>query len=248
MFPGLGTLIDAAAIAAGAAVGSLAGHRLPQRVRDAVTDALALVIAVIGGLSLVSLTNPAFKAAVGAGGTTLVLLAAMVVGTVIGAGLHLEGRLETVGAWLQKKLIRDAAPGSRATFIEGFVSTSLVVGIGPLAILGPLSEGLGQGIEQMVVKAAIDGSLCVAFAASLGWGVAAAAVTVIVVQETITLIGATLGSFLPAAEIAAVTVVGGILLLGIGLRLLSIKQVPVASMLPAVVFCPLIAWVVTLVR
>lgn len=246
MFPGVGTLIDAAAIAAGAAVGALAAHRLPQRVRDALTDALALVIAVIGGLNLVSLTNADFKHVAGAGGTTLVLLGAMVIGTVAGAGMHLEGRIEAVGSWLQKKLVRDEAPTSRAAFTEGFVSTSLVVGIGPLAILGPLAEGLGQGIEQLVVKGTIDGVICVAFAASLGWGVAAAAVTVIVVQGFITAIGATVGTILSGAEIAAITVSGGILLLGIALRLLSIKQVPVANMLPAVIAGPLIVWAITL--
>lgn len=248
MFPGVGTLIDAAAIAGGASVGSLAGHRMPQRVRDALTDALAIVIAVLGGLNVVSLTNPDLKRAVGAGGTTLILVGALVIGTVIGAGLHIEGRLEVLGAWMQKKLIRDDAPGSRAAFIEGFVSTSLVVGIGPLAILGPLSEGLGQGMEQLVVKGAIDGCLCIAFAASLGWGVAAAALTVIVVQESITAIGATVGSFLSGAEIASITAVGGILLLGIALRLLSIKHVAVGNMLPAVLFAPLIVWIVTLFR
>jgi hypothetical protein len=247
LFPGVGTLIDAGAIAAGASVGSLAGHRLPERVREALTDALALLIGVLGGLNLVSLTNSDFKAAVGSGGTTLVLLGALVIGTLTGAGLHLEGRLEALGALMQKKLVRDDAPGSRAAFIEGFVSTSLVVGIGPLAILGPLSEGLGQGYEQLVVKGAIDGSLCVAFAASLGWGVAAAALTVIVVQGAITAIGATVGTFLSGAEIAALTAAGGILLLGIALRLLSIKHIAVGNMIPAVIFGPLIVWAVTLI-
>nr|WP_296068890.1 DUF554 family protein [uncultured Actinoplanes sp.] len=246
-FPGLGTLIDAAAIVAGAGVGTLAGHRLPQRVREAVTDALGLVTAVIGALNLVSLTNRDFTTAVGAGGTTLVLLGAMVLGTLAGAAVHLEGRLESAGAWLQKRLLRDAAPGARAAFTEGFVSTSLVVAIGPLAILGPLSDGLGRGIEQLVVKSAIDGTICVAFAASLGWGVAAAAVSVLVVQGAVTVIGATLGSFMPPAEIAAITAVGGVLLLGIGLRLMSIKSVPVANMLPAVLIAPVITWLVPMV-
>jgi uncharacterized membrane protein YqgA involved in biofilm formation len=138
----------------------------------------------------------------------------------------------------------DASP-SRATFTEGFVSTSLVVAVGPLAILGALSDGLGRGIDQLVVKSIIDGVVCVAFAASLGWGVGAAALSVIAVQGTFTIIGASLGTFLPGAEIAAITAVGGVLLLGIALRLLNIRPVPVANMLPALIFGPLLTWLIS---
>lgn len=246
--PGLGTLINAGAIVTGAAVGAVAGNRLPARVRETVTDALGLITLVLGGLNLRSLADPAFARAVGGGGTILVVLGAMVVGSVAGAALHFEGGLERVGAGLQKRLARDDSAGARARFTEGFVSTSLVVAVGPLAILGALSDGLGHGIDQLVLKSVIDGVFCVAYAASLGWGVAAAALSVVAVQGTFTVVGATLGTLLPDAEIAAITAAGGLLLLGIGLRLLAIKQVAVANMLPAIVLAPLLTWVVGVAR
>ncbi len=201
-----------------------------------------------GGLNLRSLLDPAFARAVGSGGTLLVVLGAMVIGSVLGVAVHLEGGLERVGGWLQRRLARDDSAGARATFIEGFVSTSLIVAVGPLAILGALSDGLGHGIDQLVLKSVIDGVVCIAFAASLGWGVAAAALSVAVVEGAFTVLGATLGTFLPAAEIAAITSVGGLLLLCIGLRLLSIKPVPVANMLPALLFAPLLTWAVAALR
>lgn len=246
--PGLGTLINAASIVAGASVGAVAGNRLPPRVRETVTDALGLITLVLGGLNLMSLLDPAFVGAVGTGGTVLVVLGAMVVGSITGAALHIEGGLERIGSGLQQRLARDDSEGARARFTEGFVSTSLVVAVGPLAILGSLSDGLGHGIGQLVLKSVIDGVFCIAYAASLGWGVAAAALSVAVVQGVFTVIGATLGTLLPDAEIAAVTAVGGLLLLGIGFRLLSIKQVAVANMLPAIVIGPLLTWVVALAR
>jgi uncharacterized protein len=246
--PGLGTLINAAAIVGGATLGALAGNRLPARVRDTVTDALGLVTLLLGGLDLMSLLDPGFVRAVGSGGTVLVVLGAMVIGSIAGAAVHLEGGLERFGAVLQQRLARDDSAGGRAAFIEGFVSTSLVVAVGPLAILGALSDGLGHGIDQLVLKSVIDGVFCIAYAASLGWGVAAAALSVVLVQGAFTVVGATLGTLLPDAEIAAITSVGGLLLLGIGFRLLSIKQVPVANMLPAVILGPLLTWVVTAIR
>lgn len=246
--PGLGTLINAGAIVAGAAVGTATGHRLPARVRETVTDALGLITLVLGGLNLKSLLDPAFAGAVGSGGTILVILGAMVVGSIAGAALHIEGGLERFGARLQKRLARDDSAGARARFTEGFVSTSLVVAVGPLAILGSLSDGLGHGIDQLVLKSVMDGVFCVAYAASLGWGVAAAALSVAVVQGAFTVAGATLGTLLPDAEIAAITAVGGLLLLGIGFRLLGIRQVAVANMLPAIVLAPLLTWIVAVAR
>ena len=99
-------------------------------------------------------------------------------------------------------------------------------------------------ISQLVLKSVMDGVICIAFAASLGWGVAAAALSVLVIQGTFTVVGATLGTLLPDAEIAAITAAGGLLLLGVGLRLLAIKQVAVANMLPALVIGPLLTWAV----
>lgn len=245
---GLGTILNVLAILVGAGLGVLIGHRLPERTRRTVTDALGLVTLVIGGLTIVALTDEAYVAAVGSGGTLLVVLGALLIGGIAGSLLRIEDRLESFGGWLQSRFVRGDATASRARFIEGFVDASLVFCIGPLAILGSLSDGLGQGIDQLALKSTLDGFASLAFAASLGWGVAASALAVGVWQGTLTLLGALLGEFLSAALIASLTATGGVLLLGVGLRLLHLRQVPVGDLLPALLVAPLLTAVVAAVR
>jgi uncharacterized membrane protein YqgA involved in biofilm formation len=124
------------------------------------------------------------------------------------------------------------------------VLSSLVFCVGPLTILGSLSDGLGRGIDQLALKSTLDGFASIAFAASLGWGVAAAAAVVLVVQGSLTLAGWAAGGLLPAAEISALTATGGVLLLGVGMRLLRLRAVPVADLLPALVVAPVLTVVV----
>jgi uncharacterized protein len=237
---GLGTLINVVAILVGSTVGTLVGNRLPERTRDAVTDALGLTTLVVGALNITALSDPAFRSAVGGGRTLLVVLGALVVGAIAGSILRIESRLETAGGWLQSRLTRGSAGEGRARFIEGFVAASLLFCIGPLAVLGSLSDGLGNGIDQLVLKSTLDLFAAVAFASTLGWGVAAAAISVGLYQGALTLLGATVGTVLPDALIASITATGGVLLLGIGLRLLQVRAVPVGDMLPSLVAAPVI--------
>ncbi len=143
MVRGAGTVLNVAAILVGSGAGVLIGHRFPERTRHTVTDALGLVTLVIGGLNLVALHDAAFVRAVSAGGTLLVVLGALVLGGIAGSLLRLEQRLEQVGAALQRRLASGGSSETRARFVEGFVSASLVFVIGPLAVLGSLSDGLG---------------------------------------------------------------------------------------------------------
>jgi uncharacterized membrane protein YqgA involved in biofilm formation len=171
-----------------------------------------------------------------------------VIGGVIGSLLRIEERVEGFGGWLQGRVGRSSDDSGRARFIEGFVDASLLFCIGPLAILGALSDGLGQGIDQLALKSVIDGFASIAFAASLGWGVAFSALTVGIVQGIFTLLGALVGSVLAASAIASITATGGILLIGVGLRLLRVTRLAVADLLPALIVAPLLtlavsAWV-----
>jgi hypothetical protein len=246
---GSGTILNMVAILIGSGLGVLIGHRFPQRTRDTVTDALGLVTLVIGALSIVALTNTAFSDSVGTAAPLLIVLGALLIGGIIGSLLQIELRLERVGGWLQRKLIRKSAGDSddkRKRFVEGFVDASLVFCIGPLAILGALNDGLGLGIEQLALKSTLDGFASLAFAASLGWGVALSALSVGIVQGAFTILGALVGSVLSAALIDAITATGGVLLIGVGLRLLKIKSVPVGDMLPALVVAPILAALVAL--
>jgi uncharacterized membrane protein YqgA involved in biofilm formation len=240
---GLGTVLNVIAILIGSGIGVFVGHRLPERTRVTITDALGLVTLVIGGVNLLALGDPDYRAAVSAGGTLLIVLGALLIGGLVGSLLRIEARLEGFGGWLQTKVGRGAGE-SRARFIEGFVSASLIFCIGPLAILGSLSDGLGQGIDQLALKSTLDGFASLAFAASLGWGVAASAISVGVFQGLITVLGFFAGSVLPTALIASITATGGVLLLGVGLRLLNIRSVPVGDMLPALLVAPILTAVV----
>lgn len=238
MLRGAGTLLNMTTVVVGSGLGVLLGHRLPERTRTTVTDALGLVTLVIGALNVASLSDPAFRGAVGDSGTLLVVLGALLLGGITGSLLQLEARLESTGAWLQRRLSRRGQSASRARFVEGYVTASLVFVVGPLAVLGSLSDGLGRGIDQLALKSTLDGFASLAFAASLGWGVAAAAVSVGVVQGVLTLLGFLLGGLLPASLVAAVTATGGVLLLGVGLRLLDLKPVAVGDLLPALLVAP----------
>ncbi|MCW2724547.1 MAG: hypothetical protein JWN35_1468 [Frankiales bacterium] len=248
MVRGSGTALNVVTILVGSGLGVALRGRLPTRTRDTVTDALGLVTLVIGGLNLASLGDEAYRRAVSPSGTLLVVLGAMLIGGIVGSLLQLEHRLEQVGSWLQRRLAGDGSSESRARFVEGFVDASLVFVIGPLAVLGSLSDGLGRGIDQLALKATLDGFASLAFAASLGWGVAASALSVGIVQGSLTLLGALLGGLLPAALVSAVTATGGVLLLGVGLRLLQIKPVPVGDMLPALIVAPVLTALVGALR
>jgi len=269
---GLGTLLNITTIVVGTAIGVLIGNRLPERTNRVVTDALGLITIVLGGLNLVSLTDSDFVGAVGAGGTLLVVIGALLIGSIVGSLVGLESRLENFGGWLQDRLTRrgrSAASGTptnttpdtpttaepptadfladaplaitaREKFINGFVDASLVFAIGPLAILGAFQDGTGQGFDQLALKSTLDGFASIAFAASLGWGVAFSAIPVGIWQGLLTVLAFFLGTVMSGAAIAALTATGGVLLLGVGLRLLNLRAVAVADMLPALIIAPLL--------
>jgi uncharacterized protein len=252
MFPGIGTVVNVATVLLGSVIGVLVGHRLSQRTRDVVTDALGLVTLLIAASSATSVAAPAWSRAVGDSAPTLIVLGSLVVGGIVGSVLGIEQRLEAFGGWLQTTLqrrARDATGGAdRQRFIEGFVTSSLVFCVGPLTVLGSINDGLGNGADQLFLKAALDGFAAIAFAASLGWGVAASALAVVVVQGSLTALGAGLGDVMPSAQVAALTATGGLMLVGVALRLLRIRQVPVGDLLPGLLLAPLLTTLVAALR
>ena len=262
-FPGLGTVINVLAVVVGALLGMAIGHRLPDRTRSVVTDGLGLVTLLVAGLSCMSVTDPSLSAAVGPGAPVLVVLGSLLVGGVIGSLLRIEERLSGLAGGIQSWVARrsrahatgthdaetpDDAHAARERFIEGWLTASLLFCVGPLTILGSLSDGLGRGIEQLTLKSVLDGFAALAFASTFGVGVLLSAGSVAVIQGLLTLVGVLLGSVLPEAQIAALTATGGLMLAGIGLRLLRIREVPVGNMLPALVVAPLLTQLVVAVR
>jgi uncharacterized membrane protein YqgA involved in biofilm formation len=240
MIIGLGTLINVLAIVVGTIIGVLVGNRLSEKTSRVVTDGLGLVVLVLGGLNVISLLDGEFVASVGPGMPLLIVIGAILIGGILGSALQIEQRLEKFGSVLQKRFAGKGTKDSKEKFITGFVNASLVFTIGPLAILGALSDGLGQGIEQLATKSVLDGFASLAFAASLGWGVALSAIPVGLWQGILTALAFAVGSVMSAPVIAALTATGGVLLLGVGLRLLQLRQVAVGNMLPALIVAPVI--------
>jgi hypothetical protein len=245
---GSGTAVNVLTVLAGSSVGVLAGNRLPARTRDLVTDVLGLVTLLIAGMSAMAVDDPALTAKVGPHAPLLIVLGSLLIGGIVGSLHRLEHRVERLGGWLQGRLSSAADTTERARFVEGFVTASLVFCTGPLTILGSLSDGLGHGADQLYLKATLDGFAAIAFASSFGWGVAASALTVLVVQGAITALGAALGDVLPDAQVAAITAAGGLMLVGVAFRLLRIREIAVADLLPGLIVAPLLVGAVAAFR
>lgn len=248
MFPGVGTVVNVLTVLLGSTVGVLLGHRLPARTREVVTDALGLVTLLVAATTALDVASPALTAYVGSTAPALIVLGAVVTGGVLGSLLRLEERVEALGGWLQTRLSGAGDEAERRRFIEGFVAASVLFCSGPLTVLGSLNDGLGNGADQLFLKATLDGFASLALAASFGWGVAASALTVVVVQGGLTAVGLVLGDVLPVPHVAALGATGGLLLIGVALRLLRIREIPVADLLPALVIAPLLVELVALVR
>ena len=238
MIIGLGTLINIVGIIAGSTVGVLAGSRLAVKTRDLITDVLGLITILAAAGAVIPLFSSDFASSLPKGWTLLSILGSLLIGGLIGSALKLEDRLEMLGENLRRKF----GANKEGTFVEGFVSSSLLFVIGPLAILGSISDGMGTGIDQLSLKSILDFFAAIAFAASLGWGVAVSAIPVGIYQGIWTLIGLLLGSVLAQYQIDAMTIVGGLMLLSIGLRLLRIKEVAVGNLLPALAVAPIFVY------
>lgn len=248
MIPGIGTVVNVGTVLVGSALGVLLGNRLPVRTRDLVTDALGLVTLLIAGTSAMAVLDDQLSDAVGDSAPMLIVLGSLLIGGIVGSLLRLEARVEGFGGWLQRRLGGTTSSVDRQRFVEGFVVSSLVFCSGPLTILGSLNDGLGSGADQLFLKSALDGFAAIAFAASFGWGVAASVITLVVVQGSLTLLGVGLGDVLPDAHLAAITATGGLLLVGVALRLLRIREIPVADLLPALLVAPLLVEVAAAVH
>lgn len=240
MFVGAGTITNVVTVLVGSGLGMLIGHRLPARVRSTVTTALGLVTLLIAADAAADVAAPALVDAVGTSAPTLVVLGSLVLGGIVGSLLKLEARLERFGGWMQARMSPTGAGETRERFIEGFVLSSLVFCVGPLTILGSLNEGLGRGADQLLLKSMLDGFAALAFAASFGIGVMLSALSVALIQGALTGVGVILGGALPDPHLFALTATGGLVLIGVAVRLLDLKPIPVVDLLPALIFAPVL--------
>lgn len=223
----VGVITNIGAVLVGTSVGAVAGSRFPERVRVTVMGSLGLLTAAVGVREILP-TNE-FP----------LVLGAVLLGAVIGELARIEGSLDALGRALQSSF---AGESSDSRFSEGFVIASLVFCIGPLTIVGSIEDGLGAP-ELLFIKSGLDGFASIAFAAVYGWGVGLSALTIAILQGGLALASGALEGVFTDPMLDALGAAGGVLLLGISLRLLDLKQIRVANLLPAVILAPLfVSW------
>jgi uncharacterized membrane protein YqgA involved in biofilm formation len=241
-----GTILNVLTVALGSALGLLIGNRLPERVQQSVVTGIGLITLVVG----IQNANRS--------GNMIIPLLSIVIGTILGELLRIDRALERFGGWLQGRFAGGASGESddssdRARFINGFVMASLIFCVGPLTFVGSMMDGMGLalGFQQLAIKSVLDGFTALAFAASLGVGVAFSIVTILVLQGGLALVGALLVSGADTAALAQTpailetTAVGGLLLIALALVLLDVKKPRVANFLPALLVAPLLVTVAT---
>lgn len=222
---GLGTLINTATVLIGGTVGIAMGDKIPDRVRLIVVQVIGMVTIGLGLSDLLKTHNMVFP------------LLGMVFGAVIGELLRIEDRLEGIGEVIRKRFAKRQDPGP---FISGFVTATLLFCIGPLTILGAIQDASGETPQLYIIKGTLDGFMSVIFGAIHGVGVLFSAVSVFVVQGTLTLFGTQLDSLLNDRMRIELFATGGLAVMAIGLKLLDIKKIRLGSLLPGLIVTPLL--------
>ena len=209
----------------GGTVGIAMGDRIPDRVRLIVVQVIGMVTIGLGLSDLLKTHNMVFP------------LLGMVFGAVIGEVLRIEDRLEGIGEVIRKRFAKRQDPGP---FISGFVTATLLFCIGPLTILGAIQDASGETPQLYIIKGTLDGFMSVIFGAIHGVGVLFSAVSVFVVQGTLTLFGTQLDSLLNDRMRIELFATGGLAVMAIGLNLLDIKKIRLGSLLPGLIVTPLL--------
>ncbi|MDR0435375.1 MAG: DUF554 domain-containing protein [Propionibacteriaceae bacterium] len=244
MFIGAGSVINVGFVLVGSLLGLGLGSRFPERTRELSTQVLGLFTLVLGAQAVASGLSVTLSAEVGPHAPLLIVLGALLIGGILGAGVRIEHRLDRAAEWARARFVKDG--GSR--FAEGAITATLVYCVGPMAVLGSLRDGLGLGSDMLLVKSVMDGFASIAFAAGLGIGVAASVVPLALYQGTLTVLGVVAGDFLTVGQVDALGATGGVILLGLGFRLIGIKRIAVGDLLPALFLAPLFVWLVAVFR
>jgi len=215
----VGTTINFIAIIIGGLIGVLFGKILPDRLKITVIQGVALTVLIIG-LQMALKTN-----------NIIIVLASLVIGGIIGEVIDIEARLNALGKYLEGRLSQNG----EGQFSKGFVTTSLIFCVGAMAIVGALEDGLNGNHSILLAKSALDGITALIFASSMGIGVIFAAVPVLVYQGGIALFAGLLNGVLSDPVVVEMSATGGLLIFGIGITMLGIKEIKVGNLLPGIV-------------
>lgn len=243
---GLGTAVNVITVALGTVIGVIVGDRLAEKTRRTIMQGLGLVTLAVAVAGM----EPLFDSDDGLR-RFIILIVAMILGGIAGEALKLEERLEGAGDAIRRRLVprrKDSAVVERSNFIEGFVVASTVFCVGPLTIVGAIEDGLGDSIELLAIKSALDGFAAVGFASIYGWGVGASLIVLVVYQGGMTAAAALVEPLMTADVTAMLGAVGSLLVLGIGFRLLNMVQIHVVSLMPALLIGPVVEGVYQAIR
>nr|WP_321452170.1 DUF554 domain-containing protein [uncultured Carboxylicivirga sp.] len=220
-----GTIVNIVAVLIGSSIGLIVGSKLPQRIVKTVFQAIGLFTLVIGIMMALK------------GSEMLVIVFSLIVGTIVGELLYIDKNVERLSAKV-KKVLKIGNPH----FSEGLVTSFLLFCMGAMTILGAIDEGLGNGSDILYTKSMMDGFSSMALASVMGIGVAFSIIPMLLYQGGITLLAYWLGDFITQQIVTELTAVGGILLIGLGINILEIKQIKVMNMLPSLVLVILFTW------
>jgi len=224
---GLGTLINTATVLVGGSVGLIIGDRIPDRIRTIVVQVIGLVTLGLGLSDVLKTHNMVFP------------LVGMVLGGIVGELLAIERRLEGLGEAIRRRFARNQEPGK---FVNGLVTATLLFCIGPLTILGAMQDATGETPQLYIIKGTLDGFMNVIFGAIYGIGAVFSALSIFVVQGSLTLGGSALDNLLNDRMRIELFSAGGFAVMAIGLNLLEIKKIRLGSLLPGLVITPLLVW------
>lgn len=226
-----GTIINIIAVLVGGTIGLLFGSRIPERFKSTIIAGMGLFTAAMGIQMFFKSENQ------------LIVLGAMLIGTIIGEWLGIEDGLQAFGQKLEKRFSSDAETGASSHFVRGFMVASLLFCVGPMTILGSIQDGLTGDYNLLAVKSTLDGFASVAFASTLGVGVLFSSIIILVYQGGISLLAGLLSSIISDPMMNEMTATGGVILVGLALSsLLEIKKIRVGNFLPALAIAPLIVW------
>lgn len=230
-----GTWINAVMVLAGTTAGLVLRGRLPERMQRIMVQGVGLMSLFLG----IAMTSSLSRASAGRIDGVVLGLLALVLGGLLGEWWRVEERLATIGEWLRRRV------GSGGSFTEGFVAASLLFCVGPMTLIGSLHNGLTGDATLLVVKATLDGLSSIALASAFGIGVGFSILVILGYQGGVSLAAGAFAQALPDPandqHILLVTGVGGAMVLGVGLNLLGLTRIRVASFLPGLALAPLLA-------
>ncbi|WP_350453770.1 DUF554 domain-containing protein [Slackia heliotrinireducens] len=235
--PGLGTIINVVAIVVGGVLGTLLSDRFSNAMQEALMKASAvcvLFIGLAGALSgMISIQDGVLVS-----GRSLLIILSLILGTIIGTIIDIDGAITRFGDWLKLK----TGNAKEATFTEAFVTASITVCVGAMAVVGAVEDALTGDISILETKAILDFIIVMAMTCSLGKGCAFSAIPVGIFQGSVTALAVLIKPLMTAAAIANLSMVGSILIFCVGINLMWPRSVNVANMLPAVIIAPALAF------